>query len=230
MWDLDFWKSDAWAEVNERLQKLERRYSNGHPDPSEPTLCGYCPGRSRLFRALDLIDPGEVRCILIGQDPYPDPKLATGVAFSVPDWVGLRELPPTLRTIRRELSRDTGVSLPAHGSLERWLEEGVLLWNVYPSTDCHRSLAHRWCEWVDLTQQVIRRSTVRSSPVVCLLGREARSLNEFCSSLSLTVIETSHPSPRGSLRSSVPFVGSSLFSRVNTSLSEKGLSPIDWRL
>ena len=42
------------------------------------------PPEGEVFRALRLTPPGEVRVVLLGQDPYHDDGQAQGLAFSVP--------------------------------------------------------------------------------------------------------------------------------------------------
>ncbi len=47
------------------------------------------PRGAHLFRAFDGIAPAGVRCVLLGQDPYPDVRFATGRAFEAgaySDW------------------------------------------------------------------------------------------------------------------------------------------------
>ena len=39
------------------------------------------PQGAHLFRAFDGISPADVRCVLLGQDPYPDVQFSTGRAF-----------------------------------------------------------------------------------------------------------------------------------------------------
>jgi uracil-DNA glycosylase len=41
------------------------------------------PQTGLIFRALALTDPMAVRCIILGQDPYPTPRVPTGLAFDV---------------------------------------------------------------------------------------------------------------------------------------------------
>jgi uracil-DNA glycosylase len=42
---------------------------------------GYIPVRERVLAAFSTLEPGEVRSILFGQDPYPRPESAIGYAF-----------------------------------------------------------------------------------------------------------------------------------------------------
>jgi len=49
---------------------------------------GVLPERSDLFRAFHLTSLEDVRVVILGQDPYPRPRQAHGLAFSVPDGEG----------------------------------------------------------------------------------------------------------------------------------------------
>ena len=85
---------------------------------SRPVL----PPHERRFHALALTPPGAVRAVILGQDPYPTPGHAMGLAFSVnPD---VRPLPASLRNIFKELQRDLGLPAPQHGHLGAWARQG----------------------------------------------------------------------------------------------------------
>jgi uracil-DNA glycosylase len=45
-----------------------------------------------MLRAFDSIDPARVRCIILGQDPYPAPEFSTGRAFEAGNVAEWREL------------------------------------------------------------------------------------------------------------------------------------------
>ena len=68
--------------------------------------------------------------VIVGQDPYHQPNQGHGLSFSVPHGI---KIPPSLRNIYKELCNDDRVeafdSAPAHGNLERWARQGVLLLN-----------------------------------------------------------------------------------------------------
>src|SRR5687768_3353017 len=36
------------------------------------------PAAAHMLRAFDAVDPADVRCVVLGQDPYPEPGFATG--------------------------------------------------------------------------------------------------------------------------------------------------------
>lgn len=215
-WNLDWFGSKAEERVNERLC-LDEGSS------------GINPSRHRLYRSLSLIKPEDVRVAIFGQDPYPQGRFATGVAFSIPSEVPPEDFPPTLRTIFGEYNRDLGLPVPSSGNLEQWSSNGVLLWNVIPSTKSGQSLAHDWAEYASLTGEIIRRLGERGI-VMAFLGAISRRFVEHVDLTKNEVIVTSHPSPRGSMNSNNPFVGSRLFSTINDKLVSNGLEMVDWKL
>lgn len=210
--DLPFWESEDYISVNKNLEN-----------------CSFNPHRSNLYRAMDLTPFDKVKIVLMGQDPYPDPKYATGVAFSIPS--DARCYPPTLQSILREYCTDLHYKRPANGCLERWCKEGVLLWNAFPTCEIWRSKSHDWKEWANLTAEIVKVLSERGNVVFVFTGAVAREFVSLVDTDKNCVIETSHPSPRGSMNSKTPFVGSRVFSRVNECLvQELGVDPVDWYL
>src|SRR5882757_10361728 len=161
-WNLNYWKSGEWQVVNERLHDMERDHE------------GYNPVRGALFKALRDTKCEDCKVAILGQDPYPDIRYATGVAFSIPKDVEAKNFPPTLNTILQEYSVDTGYPIPNQGSLERWSERGVLLWNVIPSCTAGRSLSHDWDEYSFLTREIITKLSAQGGIVFAFLGTVAR--------------------------------------------------------
>src|SRR3989344_3142900 len=58
------------------------------------------PPPKLIFRALDLTPFGEVKVVILGQDPYHGPKQANGLCFAVSEGVAL---PPSLQNIFKEI-------------------------------------------------------------------------------------------------------------------------------
>lgn len=219
-WGLDYWNSGEYQVVREKL------------DDDEAAGFTINPPRKSMFKALSATPERMVRVAIIGQDPYPDSRFSTGIAFSIPREFGVGEFPPTLRTILDEYTEDTGYPRPDHGDLSKWTAQGVLLWNAIPSTRSGHSLSHDFPgrEWEYLTREIVRRLSANGI-VFAFLGSVARRfVQDVAPDGGSVVIETSHPSPRGSLKSKTPFRGSRLFTTINDKLCSIGCQPIDWRL
>jgi uracil-DNA glycosylase len=165
-----------------------------------------------------------VRVLVVGQDPYPTPGHAVGLAFSV--GAGVRPLPRTLVNIHRELVADTGVAPPPDGDLTPWAERGVLLLNRVLTVAPGASGSHRGHGWEAVTEQAVRALAARPGPLVAVLwGRHAQSLAPLLDGVPTVV--SAHPSP---LSASRGFLGSRPFSRVDALLAAQGAGPVDWSL
>jgi uracil-DNA glycosylase len=183
----------------------------------------YLPAGANVLRAFS--QPfGDVRVLIVGQDPYPTPGHAVGLSFSVGPEV--RPLPPSLLNIFREYADDLGFPEPATGDLSPWAEHGVLLLNRALTVAPHRPAAHRGKGWEEVTEQAIRSLAARATPLVAILwGRDARNLRPLLG--GVPCIESAHPSPMSARNG---FFGSRPFSRANLLLVQQGAAPVDWKL
>lgn len=219
-WELNYWQSGEWQVCDERLKDLEK------------AGVVYNPGRKELFRVLRMLPARDVKVCIIGQDPYPDAAFATGIPFSIPNYIKQENFPQSLRNIFKEYMADLRYPLPNHGDLNGWVTQGVLLWNAVPTCKAGVSLSHDWPgeEWRPLTKEIV--SLLSNKGVVfCFLGAVAKKYGlEYVDLTKNEVILTSHPSPRGTRFSKTPFEGSRLFSTINDKLISLGLTAIDWRL
>lgn len=214
--DLDFWFTGEWQVIQERLEDMEKAKTV------------YNPKRELMFAALDATPYDKTTLMIMGQDPYPDHDLATGLAFSIPK--KYVKYPPTLQNFLREYQEDLHLSAPSTGDLSSWTSQGVLLWNAIPSCEEGKPGSHRsWVEWDTLTQEIVEALSEKG---ICflLLGGLARSYEKFIDNDANMVVVSGHPSPRGSLNAKTPFAGSRVFSTCNAKLRELKLPAIDWRL
>ena len=193
-----------------------------------------CPPSGNIFRALDLTPPETVKAVILGQDPYHTPGVATGLAFSIDP---ARKLVPSIRNIFKELVADIGCEMPQSGDLTEWAKRGILLLNTVLTVEEGKPTSHYSWGWQAVTQAILRACSQLPQPVAFLLwGAKAQAAaSEVCSAMApnKAVFCSSHPSPLGARKGSaaVPaFLGSRPFSRVNEFLREYRAEPVDWRL
>lgn len=179
------------------------------------------PPSHQIFAALEAVAPKDVRVVILGQDPYPTPGHAHGLAFSVePD---ITPLPKSLHNIYREMTDDIGAS-PSTGDLRFWAAQGVLLLNAVLTVPAHEADGHRDIGWQALTQQVLSALSVTPTAFV-LWGRKAQAHKAHISGADHLLITSPHPSPLSAYHG---FWGSKPFSRINTWLLANGRAQIDW--
>lgn len=195
------------------------------------------PRGNDVYRAFNLTPMNEVRCVILGQDPYHTAGYADGLAFSVPNQVTAplskggqgRSIPPTLRNIFRELTSDIHCPYPSTTSLEPWAKQGVLLLNTSLTVAPGKAGSHKDVGWSSLITEVLSELEKRSGFVFCLWGKAAQEFLPLVmpavGSKRNSVILSSHPSP---LSASKGFLGSRPFTTINSCLSAD--KRIDWRL
>ena len=187
------------------------------------------PPRGQRLRALELTPLDSVKVVILGQDPYHGPGQAHGLSFSVPE--GVRQ-PPSLVNIFKELQSDLGIAPPAHGNLEAWARQGVLLLNNSLTVESGQAASHAGRGWDAITDAVVVAVAAREEPTVFILwGSHAQAkaarIPELREGSRHLILRSPHPSPLSSHRG---FFGSRPFSKANAFLEEHGRGAIDWRL
>lgn len=211
--------------------------------PDYAALCGFVDAErasgktvypADVFRALRLTRPANVKVVILGQDPYhgEDRGLpqAHGLAFSVPSPV---RPPPSLRNIFKEINASLGIAPPAHGCLDAWAEQGVLLLNTSLTVERDKAGSHAKRGWERCTDTLIHEMAMRHAHLVFMLwGAHAQAKRGLIASAVAAgnahcVLESPHPSPLSAHRG---FLGCGHFVAANQYLDAQGRSPIDWRL
>ena len=180
------------------------------------------------FYALALTALADVRVVILGQDPYHGAGQAHGLSFSVASGV---KVPPSLVNIYKELHRDLGIARPAHGNLEAWARQGVLLLNNALTVEEGRAGSHQGKGWEAITDAVVAAVAARREPCVFLLwGNHARKKAQAVPGLMHShhlVLTAPHPSP---LSAYSGFLGCGHFSKANAFLEANGRGAIDWQV
>ena len=166
------------------------------------------------------IPPSKIRVAIFGQDPYPTPGYAHGLAFSVTSTT--QPLPASLRNIFKELESDCGVKPASNGDLQRWVDQGVFLLNQILTTRPTQSLDHENYGWQEFTA-ASAKVVGESGAVGIFWGSKAQHLAQY-SDPKLSIFSP-HPSPLSAYRG---FFGSKPFSQANEKLMQKGLPAISW--
>lgn len=183
------------------------------------------PAPERIFVALVKTPPETVRAVILGQDPYPTPGHANGLAFS---YIGPPPLPRSLVNIYRECREDLGSPEPRGGDLSSWADQGVLLLNTALTVreGAAKAGSHLSLGWGAVTDAIITAvSTSRPHVVFLLWGAPAQAKRGLIDESRHHVIASAHPSP---LSARLGFFGSKPFSRANEWLAARGERAIDW--
>jgi uracil-DNA glycosylase len=219
----DHWKSvNGWSALDAVL-----RGRWGSLDAFLSSQPRFYPDVDNIFNAFKATALGDVKVVILGQDPYPNDQ-ATGLAFSVKD----KKLTSSLRAIYGAIKHDYGKSPARTGDLSRWADDGVLLLNtaltVGDKPGSHRTL---WDEFIEQTIGVI--DTEAQSGVVFLLwGGRAWTKAKSVKNPRHYVLPAAHPA---ATNARLPLSRSRHFSITNHLLKANGhllkangRGPIDW--
>ena len=214
------WKKVLWdefqqpyfAELKQFLVEEKKKYTVYPPGPL-------------IFNAFNKTPFDKVKVVLIGQDPYHEPRQAHGLCFSVQDGV---PHPKSLINIFKELHDDVGFEIPQSGNLEKWTEQGVFLLNATLTVRAHEAGSHQNHGWERFTDAAISKlSMMREGLVFLLWGNYAKQKEALIDTSKHHILSTVHPSPLSAHRG---FFGCKHFSKTNEILRKLGKTEINWQL
>ena len=193
---------------------------------NEYKTCRVYPSMYDIYNAMKLTAYNDVKCVIIGQDPYHGEGQAHGLSFSVRQGIAP---PPSLVNIFKEIYNDVGIDNSGkHGDLTKWAENGVLLLNSVLTVRANQPRSHRGMGWENFTTEIITLLNKREKPMVFLLwGNDAKQKMSYITNPNHLVLTSAHPSPLSAYRG---FFGCKHFSQTNDFLVSNGLKPIDWQI
>lgn len=193
---IDFWDEEVLAE----LRRIEGQIGDD-----------FTPPAPRVLRFLEM---PEVRCVILGQDPYPQPGVATGRAFEVAgvtSWedravnLSLKNIVKLLHMTYHGLSepkpievvrKDHSFPLPPPNELfERWARQGVLLLNTALTCRVGHPGSHR-AIWDAFIRKLIRYIALSAPQAAWILWGSAAQQYRDLLGESARVYTGSHPSAR----------------------------------
>ncbi len=172
------WTPQRFAEVIDRVRAVS---GSNEIAPADP------------FRALRFHSPEGVKVVVFGQDPYPKPGHADGLAFSAG-----HGKPASLRRIFQVLAEDRpGFKPPPVWKLDGWARQGALLLNPTLTIEVGRIGSHMGCGWQALTSDIVKvLCKLPQPPVFMLWGDKARQffVEAQPAGSSVRTLVTRHPS------------------------------------
>ena len=205
---------------SDKYKNLEKWLNNEY---SNKTIY---PEPKNVFNALNLVKYKDVKVVIIGQDPYHNPKQAHGLSFSVEDDINI---PPSLQNIYKELESDIGCYIPNNGNLTKWAKQGVLLLNSVLTVEKNKPNSHKGKGWELITSRIVECLNNREEPVIFLLwGNNAKGFMKYIDTNKHYVLTAVHPSPMSANQGG--WFGCHHFSKTNEILLKLNKTPIDWQI
>lgn len=220
----EFIENSAWK--SKLISEFQQPYFKSLEDyiKKERQLFTVYPKAEHTFNALNLTSFEDVKVVIIGQDPYHGPNQAHGLSFSVNYGI---KTPPSLANIYKELKSDIDFSIPSHGNLTSWANQGVLLLNATLTVRASEPGSHQKKGWETFTDSIIKLiSNEKENCVFLLWGNFAKTKINLIDLEKHLVLMAAHPSPLAG----GAFFGCKHFSKTNEYLISKKKPTINWAI
>lgn len=177
-----------------------------------------CPNPRNIFRAFKLCPPDKCLTIILSQDPYPQPGIATGIAFGNNADTPEDRLSPSLQVIKEAV---INYEIPHNliefdNTLESWAKQGILLLNSALTCKVNMVGSH-YDIWKPFISKLIHNITSHNGGIIFVLfGNQAQSFKKDIV-YSPAIFEYYHPAYYARKGLKMPHT---VFSNINRKLKE----------
>lgn len=183
------------------------------------------PAYEDIFKAFAICPYNELKAVFIGQDPYPQNNVATGILFGNKE--GTVDLSPSLEVIK-EACIDYTIphnQIVFDVTLESWARQGILMLNAALTVELNTPTSHTML-WRPFVSKLLKNLTIHESGIVYVLfGNLAQTFRPYINGDYNDVIETKHPAYYARNKESMP---SETFVTINNLIEGKYGKPIEW--
>lgn len=182
-----------------------------------------CPHPDNIFKAFELCKYNNLKVVILGQDPYPQKDIATGIAFGN----STDEISPSLN-ILKEACIDFTIphnSIIFDNSLESWCKQGVLLLNSALTCELNKPGSHTMLWRPFIKKLLINLSYRESGLIYILLGDNAKTFEPYINNKYNWVLKEKHPSYYARMNKLMP---STIFKETNKILKDNYNLKINW--
>ena len=184
-----------------------------------------CTAAENVFRAFDLCPYNELKVVFIGQDPYPQRDVATGILFGNKADVPEDELSPSLKVVK-EAAVNFEVphnSIIFDQTLESWARQGILMINSALTVEMNKVGSHTML-WRPFISSLLKNiSETNPGLIYVLFGSQAATFKPYI--MSGTIIKVPHPAYHARTGTKM---NPQLFIDINKELKSKYGTIIEW--
>lgn len=213
------------VDVKMASEALNKVYREGKP---------FCPKPENIFRAFSILPPNKVRVVLVGQDPYPQKGIATGILFANKENTPEDKLSPSLKVIKNsflKLLQNPEKDINFDPSLVYIAEQGVLMINSALTVEMSKPGSHSMI-WRPFVSTLLRNlSNMNHNIIFVLFGSQARTFRPYINKENLCV-ELVHPAyyarAEGKEQEEGESIYGGLWRSINALLTSMGEKEISW--
>lgn len=186
-----------------------------------------CPKLNDVFKSFLKCPFSSLRVVIIGQDPYPQKGVATGIAFANSSNTPESQYSPSLEVLKESVIDYT---IPHRRvifgpDLEKWEAQGVLLLNSALSCEVGRVGSHTLLWRPFIKSLLTNLSMYHTGLVYVLMGTQAQTQEPYINKRFNHVIRIRHPSWYARQRQRMP---SNIWQEINSILISQNGYGIEW--
>ena len=186
-----------------------------------------CPAQSNVFRAFRLCPLKDLKVVMLGQDPYPQKGVATGILFGNRADVQEKNLSSSLQIVKEaainfEVPKNSCIFDP---TLESWAKQGTLMINSALTVEMNKVGSHVMI-WRPFIIALLKHlSECETGIIYVLFGRQAQTFKPYINKQFNDILEIEHPAYYARLNKRMP---SELFVTISNMCKDKYGVPIKW--
>lgn len=186
-----------------------------------------CPAQSDVFRAFELCPLNDLKVVMLGQDPYPQKGVATGVLFGNRKEVDEDNLSPSLNVVKEAA---INFEIPHNivvfdQTLESWAKQGILMINSALTVEMNKVGSHVML-WRPFIAKLLKNLSNKEPGIIYVLfGSQAQTFTPYINIRNSIVVKTEHPAWYARTNQKM---SSKLFLDINKVLKEKYGEGIEW--
>lgn len=185
-----------------------------------------CPAQGDVFKAFNLCKYRDCKVVFIGQDPYPQKGVATGILFGNSADTKEEDWSPSLKIVRDaviDLHRPHNL-ITFDPTLESWAKQGILMINSALTVEMNKVGSHTML-WRPFISKLLKNmSEVNAGIIYVLFGGTAKTFKPYIGKFN-DVLEVEHPAYFARIDRDMP---SDVFYEINRLLKGRYNITIEW--
>lgn len=187
-----------------------------------------CPKKENVFNAFKLCSLSDCVAVFLGQDPYPQKGVATGILFGNSAETREKDLSPSLKVIKEsaiDFTKTHNYPIEFDNTLESWAKQGILMINSALTVETEKIGSHTNL-WRPFISQLLKSlSEYQTGIVYVLFGKQAQTFEPYISKVNNLILKENHPAYYARVNQRMP---SDVFVEVNRYLKGQYNKEIVW--
>lgn len=186
-----------------------------------------CPTKEDVFKAFQLCPLKDCKVIFLGQDPYPQKGVATGILFGNKETTKEEDLSPSLQIIKEssiDFTKSHNYPIQFDITLESWAKQGILMLNSALTVEVNKIGSHTQL-WRPFISQFIKEVSTYGNYLFVLFGQQAQTFEPYINKNYSHILKENHPAFYARSHKRMP---SDIFYEINHYLKDEYQETIVW--